>query len=130
MPSVDRPACGHPFRSCHTRVSPRGDTNDVITELSETRLTHNNIVPSHARSVSPIRAADPSPSLFQGKVLPACVTRALVVALPELASQVQPTFIEGKKVMHQLKGHVVDVYCRSRARNLESLRIHELNPSC
>ena len=36
------PACGHPFRSCHTRVSPTGDTNDVITELSGTWLTHNN----------------------------------------------------------------------------------------
>ena len=80
--------------------------------------------------MSPIRAADPSPSLFKGKVIPACDTRALVVALPELASQVQPTFIEGKKVTHQLKGHVVDVYCRSRTRNLESLRIHELNPTC
>ena len=52
-------ACGHPFRSCDTRVSPGGDTNDVFTELAGTRLTHKNILPSHARSVSPIRAADP-----------------------------------------------------------------------
>ena len=53
------PAGGHPFRSCHTRVSPTGDTNDVITELCWTRLPHKNIPPRHARSVSPNRAADP-----------------------------------------------------------------------
>jgi len=38
---------------------PGGDTNDVITELAGTRLTHKNVFQSHARSVSPIRAADP-----------------------------------------------------------------------
>ena len=36
-----------------------GYTNDVITELSEMRLTHTIILPSHSITVSPIRAGDP-----------------------------------------------------------------------
>jgi len=72
---VQRPACGHPFRSCHTRVSPRGDTNDVITELSGTWLIHKNILPSHARSVPPIRAEEPSDLHWRAMELPEHATR-------------------------------------------------------
>ena len=39
-------ACGHPFGSCHTRVSPTGDTNDVIMELSGTWFSDNTPDPN------------------------------------------------------------------------------------
>ena len=46
LKTAGRSTCGHPFGSCHTRVPPTGDTNDLITELSGTWFTDNTPDPN------------------------------------------------------------------------------------